>query len=268
MVATENAAPAPCPTTANVASRMTTLQAYGDRDSEPARRKSMHERTKRGAWSSCTMAIAAVVLGGCAAGQAGKPKPSGFLGDYSQLRKGGEGEALLVYVDPNVHFSKYRKLMIDPITIWRDADTKDIPPGEAQDLIDDLDDAIRITLDDDYEIVKQAGPDVLRLRVAITEAEGSWRMIDGSLADSMDPELRAVAPKTPTKETRGFVGKAGVEAELLDASSGKRVAAAVDRRVGARSFKPESNEWKDVERAFSHWADRLRARLAELRQRS
>lgn len=212
--------------------------------------------------------VAALVLGGCAAGQASKAKPSGFLGDYSQLRKGGEGEALLVYVDPNVHFSKYHKLMIDPITIWRDADTKDIPPGEAQDLIDDLDDAIRMTLDDDYQIVKAPGPDVLRLRVAITEAEGSYRVFDGSLADKMDPELRAVEPKQPSEETRGFVGRAGVEAELLDSTSGTRVAAAVDRRVGKRSLKPESNEWKDVERAFRYWADRLRARLAELRQRS
>lgn len=228
----------------------------------------MRERMTSRTWAGGALVIAALTLAGCAAGQAGKAKPSGFLGDYSQLRKGGEGEALLVYVDPNVHFSKYRKLMIDPITIWRDADTKDIPSGEAQDLIDDLDDAIRITLDDDYTIVKQPGPDVLRLRVAITEAEGSWRMVDGSLADKMDPELRAVAPKEPSQETRGFVGKAGVEAELLDSTSGTRVAAAVDRRVGARSLKPESNAWKDVERAFRYWADRLRARLAELRQRS
>src|SRR5512139_2958755 len=118
----------------------------------------MRERSTSRTWRGCTVTIVALALGGCAAGQASKAKPSGFLGDYSQLRKGGEGEALLVYVDPNVHFSKYRKLMIDPVTIWRDADTKDIPAGEAQDLIDDLDDALRMTLDDDYQIVKAPGP--------------------------------------------------------------------------------------------------------------
>lgn len=212
--------------------------------------------------------VAAAALAGCAAGQAGKAKPSGFLGDYAQLHQGGEGQALLVYVDPKVRFSTYRKMIIDPVTIWRDAETKDIPPDEAQDLIDDLDDVLRMTLDDDYQLVKEPGPDVLRLRVAITEAEGSWRVVDGRLGDELDPDLRAVTPKEPSEATKSFVGKAGVEAEILDSTTGTRLAAAIDRRVGARSLKPEKNAWSDVERAFRYWADRLRDRLAELRQRS
>lgn len=229
----------------------------------------MRRRTTITTWTSwCAAAGAALVLGACSAGQAGKAKPSGFLGDYSKLQKGGEGQALLVYVDPQTDFSKYRKLIIDPVTLWRNADTKDIPPSEAQDLIDDLDDVLRMTLDDDYQLVKQPGPDVLRLRVAITEAEGSWRVFEGRIGDRMDPELQAVAPKEPSKETRGFVGKAGVEAELLDSVTNTRVAAAIDRRVGAKTFTPEGNAWKDVEKAFGYWADRLRDRLAELRKRS
>ncbi|MCC6766575.1 MAG: DUF3313 domain-containing protein [Deltaproteobacteria bacterium] len=217
-------------------------------------------------------AIASVIMGaalaGCAAGQAGKARPSGFLGDYAQLREGGEGQALLVYVDPSVRFSTYRKMIIDPVTIWRDAGTKDIPPDEAQDLIDDLDDVLRMTLDDDYQLVKEPGPDVLRLRVAITEAEGSWRVVDGRLGDELDEDLRAVKTKEPSDATKSFVGKAGVEAEILDSTSGKRLAAAIDRRVGARTLKPEKNAWSDVERAFRYWADRLRDRLGELRKRS
>jgi hypothetical protein len=226
----------------------------------------MDERTTGGSWRRAVVLAAVLVLAGCAAaGQSGKAKPSGFLGDYSKLRKGGEGEALLVYVDPNVRFSKYRKMMIDPVTIWRSAETSDIPSGEALDLIDDLDDVLRITLDDHYEIVKQPGPDVLRLRVAITEAEGSWRVFDGSRLDDDDDDYER--PAQPSKSTRGFVGKAGVEAELLDSVSGTRVAAAIDRRVGAKTLKPEPNAWDDVEDAFRYWADRLRDRLAELRQR-
>jgi len=49
------------------------------------------------------MGMLAVALGaiGCPATyQARSVKPSGFLGDYSQLRPGKEGEALLVYVRP------------------------------------------------------------------------------------------------------------------------------------------------------------------------
>jgi hypothetical protein len=214
------------------------------------------------------VAGAAMTLVACAGGQVGKAKPSGFLGDYAKLHAGAEGQALLVYVDPQAHFSKYRKMMIDPVTIWRSAETSDVPREEALDLIDDLEVVLRITLDDDYEIVKAPGPDVLRLRVAITEAEGSWRVLDGRLGDSMDPDLKAVGAKPPSSATRGFVGKAGIEAEILDATSGTRLAAAIDRRAGASSLKPEESKWEDVENAFRYWADRLRDRLRELRKRS
>jgi len=216
--------------------------------------------------AAVAVATAALVLSACAAGQAGKAKPSGFLGDYSKLHAGAEGQALMVYRAPNATIAHYTKIMIDPVTIWRDADTKDIPPQEAQDLIEDLDDVLRMTLDDDYQIVKQAGPDVLRLRAAITEAEGSWRVVDGRLGDRLDSDLQAVNPNPPSNDTRSFVGKAGIEAELLDSVSGVRIAAAIDRRVGARSFKPDANKWEDVENAFRYWAERLRDRLRELRK--
>jgi hypothetical protein len=208
---------------------------------------------------------ATALLAGCAAGQAGKAKPSGFLGDYSKLHEGAKGQALMVYLDPHAHFGKYTKIMIDPITLWRNADTKDIPVIDAMTLVDDLDDALRITLDEDYELVKTPGPDVLRVRVAITEAEGSWRVV-GNLGDRMDPDLRAVATNGPSDDTRSFVGKAGVEAELMDSVNATRLAAAIDRRAGARTLKPEKNAWDDVEDAFRYWAERLRDRLRELRK--
>ena len=217
-------------------------------------------------WRRVLVLAAVVLIAGCAAGQSKKAKPSGFLGDYSGLQKGGDGQALLVYVASQIEFSKYTKMIIDPVTIWRNADTADIPPGEALDLIDDLDDVLRITLDDHYAIVTEPGPDVLRLRVAITEAEGSWRVFDGSRLDDDDDDDEDRPP--PSKSTRSFVGAAGVEAELVDSVNGTRVAAAIDRRVGARTLKPESGTWDDGEDAFRHWADRLRDRLQELRQRS
>jgi hypothetical protein len=211
-------------------------------------------------------AVMAAVAMGCAAGQAGKAKPSGFLGDYSQFRKGQKGEALMVYVAPQARFAHYRKILVDPITIWRSTETNTIPAVEAANLMDDLDDLLRLTLDDDYEIVETAGPDVLRLRVALTEAEGSWRVL-GQLSDELDDDLQAVLPDQPSSATRGFVGKAGVEAELLDSMTSTRLAAAVDRRVGEKTLKPEANRWDDVEDAFRYWAERLRDRLRELRKR-
>ncbi len=227
----------------------------------------MEQKRTANRWTGLVMAIGAVaLLSACAAGQSGKAKPSGFLGDYSKFRKGEKGEALLVYVDPQASFAKYRKVIIDPVTIWRSAETNTIPVIEAATLIDDLDDLLRLTLDDDYQIVEAPGPDVMRLRVAITEAEGSFRVL-GNLSDQLDDDLQAVMPDRPSNETRGFVGKAGIEAEILDSATGMRLAAAVDRRAGERTLKPEKDTWDDVEEAFRYWVQRLRDRLVELRQR-
>lgn len=208
----------------------------------------------------------ALTLVSCAASQPGKAKPSGFLGDYSQLKKGERGQALLVYVNPEADFAKYDKILVDPITIWHDASTNRIPPGEAQVLIDNLDDSLRLALDGDYDLVDDPGLDVMRLRVAITEAEGSWHVQD-ALGSTLDPELRAALPKRPSGETKGFVGKAGIEAEMLDSTTGVRLLAAVDRRAGARRLRPDQGTWDDVETAFDYWTERLRMRLAELRRR-
>jgi hypothetical protein len=51
--------------------------------------------------------------------------------------------------------------------------------------------------------------------------------------------------------------------ELVDAKSGKRLAAAVDERVGGKldSF----SKWESAKEAFDYWAERLKLRMTELR---
>ncbi|TMA77858.1 MAG: DUF3313 domain-containing protein [Deltaproteobacteria bacterium] len=198
---------------------------------------------KRSWWIVVSLAL--LVSSGCAAKQSGTARPSGFLRDYSQLAKGKEGEAQLVYVNPQ-------------------ADFRTIPRDEAQLLADELDDALRFTLRADFKLVERAGPDVLRLRSAITEAAGSWHVED-RIASRYDTELRATMPSEPSTETRDFVGRAGVEGEVLDSLTGERLLAAVDRRAGAHTLQFKKNSWQDVKDAFAYWAERLRVRLVTLR---
>ena len=42
-------------------------------------------------------------------------EPSGFLGDYSQLAPGREGQARLIYFNPEAYFSLYDKMLIAPV---------------------------------------------------------------------------------------------------------------------------------------------------------
>ncbi len=45
-----------------------------------------------------------------------KMKTSGFLSDYSGMKKGPEGGADWVYIKEGVNFANYNKVMVDQVT--------------------------------------------------------------------------------------------------------------------------------------------------------
>ena len=200
---------------------------------------------------------------GCATTrQARRVETSGFLEDYSQLQVGKPGEALLVYINPEADFSAYDKILLDDVTIWRavDSNLEDVPEDEIDELALGLHEAMVESLKEDYEIVHRAGPGTLRVRLAITEAAKSWVVMD--TLTTVIPHTRLISgiQKLATG-THSFVGKASLEGEILDAQSGERLAAAVDRRAGGKSFQGLLTSWSDVKEACHYWAGRLRDRL-------
>lgn len=219
---------------------------------------------------ACTAILLGVLLSsscGCAKTfQARRVETSGFLGDYSKLEEGKEGEALLVYRNPAADFDRYDKVMIDDITIWRPVDSKleELPEEDAQMLAQTLHDAIVDKLKEDYEIVHASGPGVMRIRAAITEAAKSWVVID--TLTSVIPQTRALSLVTRLATgTSVFTGKATAEAEILDGETGERLLAAVDRRIGAKVVRGALSSWDDVRESYNYWAERLRDRLREER---
>ena len=215
--------------------------------------------------SALALLLASVALLGCATTrQSSGVERSGFLGDYSELRPGQEDEAQLVYFNPAARWLEYDAILIDSVTLWRDARTEDVPAEEAQRLTDYLYAALHKELSRDYRIVDKPGPGVLRLRAAVTEAKGSKVVMN--TVTSVVPQLRLLATLGGmATSTAILVGKVGVEAELTDSLTGERLAAAVDERQGTKAIRGGIKKWSDVERAFDHWAERFRLRLAALR---
>lgn len=213
------------------------------------------------------MAALALATGCAATHQARSAKPSGFLRDYRDLKPGKKDEALLVYFRPGVDWTKYDAIFLEPVTIWGDVKSgflQGVPRDEAQVLADYLDASLRNSLSKDYRLVDKPAPGTLRLRVAITEAEGSTVPLD--LVSTVIPQLRALSTvKRIGTGTDAFVGKAGIEGEIQDSMTEQRLAAAVDRHVGTKRVRGALSTWADVEGAFDHWSERLRARLASLR---
>ena len=218
------------------------------------------------------MALAAGLLGGCATTtyQARKAEPSGFLGDYAQLRPGQGDAALLVYVNPRANFKAYNMIMLDPVRIYaaQGSALAKAPKEDLQRLVNYFDATLREHLQADYTFVNTSGPGVLRLRVAITEAKGSKVVLD-TISTLVPMSLAVSEVKNLATGSHSAVGAAGAECEALDSASNERLFAAVDARVGRKVTGKfdKFNPWHTVEDAFGYWASRMQTRLRELRSK-
>jgi len=215
-------------------------------------------------WTLLFCLMLAGLLGGCAAGGMKKVEKAGFLDDYSQLKPGGEDRAALLYIKPGVNLKPYDKIMFERVAVMLspEADYKVIDPALLKELTDYYQNALINAFKDGYQVVDQPGPGVLRVRVAITDVKPSKPV--ANTMSSIVPIGMAVAAVTKVASDENVgTGEAATEMEVLDAVSGERLAAAVDRRQGGKmAFR---GKWTDTKDAFDFWAKRFRERLDEMR---
>jgi len=98
--------------------------------------------------------------------------PSGFLGDTSMLTPGDKEQTSLRYVNPAAQWAQYKKVLLEPVTFWGDDRTK-ISAADQQMLCNFLHEQLYDQLRTKYELVTEPGPGVMRLQVAIVDAESA-----------------------------------------------------------------------------------------------
>jgi hypothetical protein len=202
---------------------------------------------------------------GAVRGRRGDPEQSGFLGDYSQLAPREGYEAQEVYVDPDVDWSAYHAIQLDSVTLWMDPDAEKLAEQDRQMLTDLLYKALHEKLGEQFQLVDQPAPGVIRLRAALTQAKGAnvpMRTISTLLPQALILGT-AVGLSADTART---VGTATVEVEVLDAISVRRLAAVVDSRAGTKSLLTTRTfkKWGDVQAACDFWATRIAAFFARV----
>jgi hypothetical protein len=218
-----------------------------------------------------------LVVTGCASTQEAKSvEKSGFLGDYSLLKAGerssvsggsAEGTALLVYKNPAADWRKYKKIRLDPVTVWmsqKDSQLKDVTPEDRERLAGLLWKQLDEQLRKDYEMTSQSGPDVFRFQVAITEAGESSVVMD--TVSSIVPQLKVLSGmKSLATGVSAFTGSASVEFKATDTETGSILVEGVDRRGGTKSLSGVTNSWNDVDEAYRYWAEKARYKLCKWR---
>jgi len=199
-------------------------------------------------------------MASCASTSVGS-KSSSFLGDYAaNLQPGPEGGAMERWVKPGVDGSKYNKFILEHVVFFfaDDSQYKGIDSSELHQLAEDFDLAIINALKDRYPIVTEAGPDVVRLRIAITDFKQNKPALGvlSTIAMATPVGLGVSLVKKGTTDSWTGSGTTSAEFLVFDSMTNQVIAAARDNR-GA-GFSERYTKWGAAEEAFAFWAERIR----------
>lgn len=176
---------------------------------------------------------------------------SGFLKDYSEFRADPKDKSLLWYEKKGVDWKRFKKLMIDPVVVYLhpDARNRPVPAEELNKLTEYFRETVVREVRDEYPVVDTPGPDVLRIRAAITD------VIPVSPVTNI---LSVAAIGVPLD-----MGGAAIEAEFLDSDTGERLGAIVDLKLGTPLDVRGFTSLGHARTAFQKWAKELKRALAE-----
>lgn len=160
---------------------------------------------------------------------------------------------------------EYNALIVDQPEVHLDPDSKyqDIEPDALARLVDDFQAAFTGELEKVYEITDEPGPDVLRVKWALTNLQLKYKWSKNPLSytpvGAATHEIRKARSDDVTKKAalRGVM----LEIELLDSHTGERLSAAVE----SRHRKDEPTSWQELEDLVRTYGRLLKCRLDNAR---
>lgn len=182
------------------------------------------------------------VLQGCALDR--PLERANYIDFYQDLETAKSNQKLRYYERPGVNWQGYTKVIVEPakIQMRSHADLSKIKPNELVELTAYFTKTILARLERRYIVVNKPGPDVLRVRVALTDAvpvKGGLNFIS----------LFMVAMPTD-------IGAASIEAEVLDSESLTRLFAIAERKEGfALNYTRGFTRWSYVKGAMRDWSN-------------
>jgi hypothetical protein len=208
------------------------------------------------------IAMAGVALSVSSCSTGGR-SPSGFLANFKQLDAGyGTENAVSSYVKPGVDLKKYDSVIIDPVT------TVVAAPGISAEVKDQLaaylGDSLRSQLAVGMKVSGTPGPKTLRVRAALTD------VLEGKAAGSPVTTVHA-SPRAALSGNLGsdtvaaFISNVSFEGEIVDSTTGERLTALCDHRIGSKREATASTSWASVRSAANQGAARLWKRFTAAR---
>jgi hypothetical protein len=201
--------------------------------------------------------MAVILVSGCAATRArrGEPEVSSFLGDYSKLEPNPAIPAALSYVRPGVQWPRFNAIYLQSAGLYLTENTRQLSAEDQERLAGMLYNTLRDELDRYFVLAPGPGANTIALRVALTQAQGA--RVAARVVTTIVPQLRLLSTVGGlAADTAWMVGSATMEMEVLDSTTGERLAAAVDERAGTRVLFAGRGytTWGDVQAAINYWS--------------
>ncbi len=161
------------------------------------------------------------------------------------------------WVKPGVDFSRYDKVMLDSVVFFfaDDSEYKGMDPHELKELADIFNRHLVTALQGKYPIAAEPGPDVVRIRFAITDLKQSRPVLSG-VTSVIPVGLGISLLKKGATDSWSGSGATGAEVMVLDSLTNEVIAVARDERTAG--FTERFSKWGSAEEAFKFWADRVK----------
>ena len=222
--------------------------------------------SKRG-WSFLVVGAGAVLLAACTTTQEAKMAQAdikcGFIGPVcSQLKTGAPGQQIAwLYTNPAVDWTKYKKLMLQPVTYWDDEKSK-VSVEDQHRLTNFLYATLEQEMTKQFQVSDQDGPDVMQLQIALIDTAAATPVL--RTITMAIPQARILATiKRGITGSYPFVGGVQAEFKLTDSLTGEVLAAGVDRRIGGGNISTAAQwQWGDAENVMKAWSKLAAERLS------
>ncbi len=211
------------------------------------------------------LTLSLLVAGLCAACAGPQPTRSGFLPDYDRMKEVPGRDGALAWATRRDVLLDYDKFLIDSVTYeFEEESDVEVSTENLSKLGDALRSEIETALGKTYPVVQEAGPRVVRLRLAITHIVPT-RPVANTVTQVPPLRMASLAHKLLLGTHLG-VGRIGVEAEFRDAVTGEELIFFSDMHVGSKLEVVEgTTRFGQLRVGFRQWAEALRKYMDEVR---
>jgi len=184
----------------------------------------------------------------------------GFLGDYTRLTPGREGELAKVHRAEGFAPSAHTRFLVQSPTIWRsDQSPLDgVPRDDLTWVAKEMEDQVRASLKKHFAIVYAPADGVLRVRLALTEPAVAWVVTD-TFTTASRGRLSRTFQRTESigVEAVDFAADARVEVEISDVTTGRVLLVGQSLQVIPGKAAETDPAWSAVTEAMDGIARRL-----------